>query len=86
MDLSECTIQELMDEIHKRYDEFVFMGIIEQKSDGGGSGQHAFQSSFKAPTVAEAIGMTEFLKHSLLESQLKTADVKTTLRKTDDSE
>ncbi len=77
MNISDITNKELIEELHKRFDQYIFMGIpVGQKSQkiDGVEAVNQFQTAFKAPTISEAIGMSEFFKHSLISSQFSRAE------------
>jgi hypothetical protein len=81
MSLEEASTKELVEELYKRYDEYIFCGIPTVPDGRKPGDDYAFQTTFKAPTIAEAIGLCEFLKASLLRSQMEGATVESSFNR-----
>ena len=79
--LKKASPRQLIDAIHERYGAYVFFGIPgEQMQKDEDLLPQSFQTCFKSPTIAEALGMADFFKHSLMQSQMNSAQTSTDVR------
>lgn len=84
--LKKATPRQLIDAIHAKYGAYVFFGVpgadMEKTEE---LPVNSFQTCFKAPTIAEALGMADFFKHSLIQTQMSNAETKMGKRELTDS-
>ncbi len=65
MDLTPATDKDIMDELGKRFQQFVFFGTQPDADD-----KNLFRYQLKGTSAIEALGLTDILKYSVIRQQL----------------